>query len=196
MNKIKAASIALGLGLSFSTASLAEVPEKIHQRCLEARDYLGCVNAMQRNLEGKKKEFIGIGIRIFLDQETAKLVVHSSIEGSPAEKSGVRTGDVIISINGRSTKGMGLKEAIELIKGEEGSKIKMVFQRMSDSGKSNRIKHSLKREKILISNQPVSLQPQFRQWIYKGFPDDFSPFFPKTDCKPTEENEDSLGLQT
>ena len=196
MNKIKAASIALGLGLSFSTASLAEVPEKIHQRCLEARDYLGCVNAMQRNLEGKKKEFIGIGIRIFLDQETAKLVVHSSIEGTPAEKSGVRTGDVIISINGRSTKGMGLKEAIELIKGEEGSKIKMVFQRMSDSGKSNRIKLSLKREKILISNNPILLQPQFKKWIYKGFSDDFSPFLPKTDCNPSKENQNTLDLQT
>ena len=196
MKKIRAVTIALSFGLGFPTASLAEVPQKIHQRCLEARDYLGCVKAMRINPELKKKEFVGIGIRIFLDQETANLTVHSSIKGSPAAKSGIKSGDVILSIDGRSTKGMGLKEAIELIKGEEGSNIRIVFERMNDSGKRNKIKLRLKREKILISNQPVSLQPQFRQWIYKGFPDDFSPFFPKTDCKPTEENEDSLGLQT
>ncbi len=196
MKKIRAVAIALSFGLGLPTASLAEVPQKIHQRCLEARDYLGCVNAMRRNPGLKKKEFIGIGIRIFLDQETANLIVHSSIKGSPAAKSGIKPGDLILSIDGRSTKGMGLKEAIELIKGEEGSNVRIVIQRMNDSGKRNQVNLRLKREKILISNQPVSSGPQFRQWIYKGFPDDFSPFFPKTDCKPTEESEDSLGLQT
>ena len=196
MKKIRAAYIALSFGLIFPASSFAEVPEKFHQRCLEARDYLGCVKAMRGNPDLKQKEFIGIGIRIFLDQETAKLIVHSSIEGSPAAKSGIQSGDVVLSIDGKSTKGMGLTEAIELIKGEEGSNISITFQRMNDSGKSNQIKTRLTRKKILIPNQPSSSQPQFRQWIYKGFPDDFSPFFPKTDCKQTEENEDSLGVQT
>ncbi len=196
MGRNRAGAMALIFGLGFPAASLAEVPEKIHQRCLEARDYLGCVKAMRRNPGLKKKEFIGIGIRIFLDQETANLIVHSSIKGSPAAKSGIKPGDLILSIDGKSTKGMGLKEAIELIKGEEGSNVRIVIQRMNASGKRNQVNLRLKREKILISNQPVSSEPQFRQWIYKGFPDDFSPFFPKTDCKPTEENEDSLGLQT
>ena len=196
MKKIRAVAIALSFGLGSPTASLAEVPQKIHQRCLEARDYLGCVKAMRINPELKKKEFIGIGIRIFLDQETANLTVHSSIKGSPAAKSGIKSGDVILSIDGRSTKGMGLKEAIELIKGEEGSNIRIIFQRINDSGKRNQIKLRLEREKILIPNQPVSSQPEFRQWIYKGFPDDLTPLFPKTECNPTEKNEDSLGLQT
>ena len=196
MGRNRAGAMALIFGLGFPAASLAEVPEKIHQRCLEARDYLGCVKAMRSNPDLKKKEFIGIGIRIFLDQETANLIVHSSIEGSPAAKSGIKSGDVILSIDGKSTKGMGLKEAIGLIKGEEGSNISIIFQRMNDSGKSNQIKTRLKREKILIPNQPISSQPQFRQWIYKGFPDDFSPFFPKTDCKPKEEKENSFGINT
>ena len=196
MKKIRAIAIALGFGLGFPTTSLAEVPQRIHQRCLEARDYLGCVNAMRRNPGLKKKGFIGIGIRIFLDQETANLTVHSSIKGSPADKSGIKPGDVILSIDGRPTKGMGLKEAIELIKGKEGSNIRIVFQRINDSGKRNQIKLRLEREKILIPNQPVSSQPEFRQWIYKGFPDDLSPFFPQIECNPTEKNENSLGLQT
>ena len=60
MKKIRAVAIALSFGLGFPTASIAEVPQKIHQRCLEARDYLGCVKAKRRNPGLKKKEFIGI----------------------------------------------------------------------------------------------------------------------------------------
>ena len=196
MKKIRAAYIALSFGLIFPASSFAEVPEKFHQRCLEARDYLGCVKAMRSNPDLKQKEFIGIGIRIFLDQETAKLIVHSSIEGSPAAKSGIQSGDVVLSIDGKSTKGMGLKEAIELIKGEEGSNISITFQRMNDSGKSNQIKTRLTRKKILIPNQPISLAPEFKQWIYKGFPEDFSPFLPGKNCNPNKGSENNLGLQT
>ena len=52
--------------LNLSTAVYAEISDELHKKCLEARDYAGCVNT-NKNLSHKKdKEITGIGIRLFL----------------------------------------------------------------------------------------------------------------------------------
>ena len=104
----------------------AEVSEKIHKRCLEARDYADCVMTNKGETFGIKREMTGIGITLFLNSDTAELTIQSVINSSPASDADMESGDVILKIDGKSTKGMGLKEAIKLIKGPKNKPIKSV----------------------------------------------------------------------
>ena len=70
-----------------------------------------------RNLEiGTMGEFEGIGIEITV--RDGFLTVISPIEGSPAQEAGVKSGDVIISIDGESTEKTNIVEALDRIQGQ------------------------------------------------------------------------------
>ena len=56
------------------------------------------------------------------------LVVHV-IPGSPAERSGIRAGDHLVGIGGRSIGGMGVDEAAQLLQGPEGSLVTLAILR-------------------------------------------------------------------
>ncbi len=73
-------------------------------------------------------ELTGVGIQLSLDKDTKELVVVSPIEGTPASKAGVQPKDVIVFINGQSTKGMSTADAVKLIRGKEGSEVTLVIQ--------------------------------------------------------------------
>ncbi len=66
-------------------------------------------------------EFGGIGVEI--DIKEGDLVVITPLAGSAAEKSGVKSGDKIIAIDGTSTNGLGIEESISLIRGEIGTSV-------------------------------------------------------------------------
>lgn len=71
--------------------------------------------------EGTEGEFIGIGIEI--SQEEGILTVISPIEGSPAAKSGVLAGDKIIAIDGQSTEGLSLPDAVRRLRGKKDTRV-------------------------------------------------------------------------
>ena len=74
-------------------------------------------------------ELTGVGIQLSLDKETKELVVVSPIEGSPASRAGVMPKDVILSIDGKSTKGMSTEDAVKLIRGQAGSTVTLQLRR-------------------------------------------------------------------
>ncbi|MCY3625173.1 MAG: S41 family peptidase [Candidatus Dadabacteria bacterium] len=81
-----------------------------------------------RNLEiGTMGEFEGIGIEITV--RDGFLTVISPIEGSPAQEAGVKSGDVIISIDGESTEKTNIVDALDRIRGGEGTKVDIVVRR-------------------------------------------------------------------
>ena len=51
----------------------AEISDELHKKCLEARDYAGCVNTNKEFSRKKYKEISGIGIRLFLNSDTTEL---------------------------------------------------------------------------------------------------------------------------
>ena len=74
-------------------------------------------------------ELMGVGIQLSLDTKTKELVVVSPIEGTPASRAGVVSKDVIVSIDGDSTKGMSTEDAVKLIRGPEGSDVVLGLRR-------------------------------------------------------------------
>ena len=93
-----------------------------YTRFLDPREF----KEMQIDTSG---ELSGVGIQLSLDKDTKELVVVSPIEGSPASRAGVQPRDVIVSIDGRSTKGMSTEDAVKLIRGKAGTSVKLVLRR-------------------------------------------------------------------
>lgn len=72
------------------------------------------------------KSFEGVGM--YVGMEDGELTVISPIEGSPADQAGIKKGDLIIKIDGQETKGMKIDEAVKLISGPEGTKVKLTIK--------------------------------------------------------------------
>ena len=72
-----------------------------------------------------ESEFGGIGIRISMDD--GKLTVISPLVGTPAYRAGVIAGDRIVEIDGKSTDGISLDEAIRRLKGRTGTKVSLTL---------------------------------------------------------------------
>ena len=74
-------------------------------------------------------ELTGVGIQLSQDPETKQLVVVSPIEGSPAAAAGVRSRDVILRIDSKTTQGMDSDQAVKLIRGPVGTKVTLTIKR-------------------------------------------------------------------
>ena len=97
-------------------------------------------------------ELRGVGIQLSLDKETKELIVVAPIEGTPASRAGVQPKDVIVSIDGESTRGMSTEDAVKLIRGPEGTKVVLGLRRQGAV-----ISVSLKRARIEINAVSKSL---------------------------------------
>ncbi|MBU6228619.1 MAG: S41 family peptidase [Cyanobacteria bacterium REEB459] len=74
-------------------------------------------------------ELTGVGIQITQDEKTKEIVVVAPIEGTPAFDAGMRPKDVILKIDGQSTAGMELNEAVNKIRGKAGSQVTLSVRR-------------------------------------------------------------------
>lgn len=74
-------------------------------------------------------EVSGVGIRLEVNEQTKVLTVVEPIENSPASRAGIQSGDRIVSINGKATKGMTVDDASSLIRGEVGTKVSLEIRR-------------------------------------------------------------------
>ncbi|MCM8798711.1 MAG: PDZ domain-containing protein, partial [Candidatus Omnitrophica bacterium] len=72
-------------------------------------------------------EFGGLGIVISIKDEL--LTIISPIDGTPAHKAGLKAGDRIVKIDGVSTKGITLIEAVKKLRGEPGTKVNLTVLR-------------------------------------------------------------------
>jgi len=83
---------------------------------------------LYRDLEVETRgSFGGLGIEITVKDDT--LTVVSPIEGTPAYKAGLKSGDQIIKIDSDFTKGMTLTDAVKRMRGPKGSKIRLTIHR-------------------------------------------------------------------
>lgn len=90
-------------------------------------------------------ELTGVGIQLAKDEETKELVVISPIEETPAFKAGILAKDVIVKIDGKTTKGMEVDDAVKLIRGKPGTSVTLTIKR-----ETKEIDYPLTRERIEI----------------------------------------------
>ena len=111
-----------------------------YTRFLEPKEF----NQMRIDTSG---ELTGVGIQIVKDKESDDLIIISPIEGTPAFDAGIKARDKILSIDDISTEGMNIEDAVKLIRGQRGTKVKLEILRGSQS-----FFKTLSREKIEIKS--------------------------------------------
>ncbi len=77
-------------------------------------------------------EISGIGVKVGSDRQTKALIATSTVDGSPAAKAGILPNDIILKIDGRSTKAMKIEDVGKGIMGAAGTKVKLTVQRGSE----------------------------------------------------------------
>jgi len=88
-------------------------------------------------------EFGGLGIEV--TQENGYIRVISPIDETPAARAGVKPGDFITMLNGTSTQGLTLQEAVEQMRGERGTSIRLTIRR---EGEQRPVEISITRDVI------------------------------------------------
>ncbi len=91
----------------------------------------------------------GIGAPIVKDKETMLVMIVSPYKDSPAEKAGLRTGDIILAVDGVDTTGMDPDEVARRIRGEKGTEIVLTIRRDTE-GKTATMDISVVRATITI----------------------------------------------
>ncbi|MBU1862894.1 MAG: S41 family peptidase [Candidatus Omnitrophica bacterium] len=94
-----------------------------------------------------KGEFGGLGLVVSIKKKT--LTVISPMEGTPAERAGMKSGDEIVEIDGVSTKEITFSEAVEKMRGKPGTEVTLSIIR---KGEDKILSFTIKRAVIEIEN--------------------------------------------
>ena len=95
--------------------------------------------------EGTTGQFGGLGIEVGMENGFVKVV--SPIDDTPAQKAGIKSGDLIVRLDDKPVKGMTLAEAVKLMRGEPGSQIVLTVVR---EGAEAPLKFELTRDIIKV----------------------------------------------
>jgi len=72
--------------------------------------------------------FEGIGATVDQDPVTGEIVIVAPFHGSPAEEAGIRPGDAILAVDGESTEGWSVQDAVSQIRGLDGSTVTLTVR--------------------------------------------------------------------
>ena len=81
--------------------------------------------------ESSTGKFVGVGIEIGMEDGLVRIV--SPIEGSPAFRAGLKSGDLITKIDDTLVKGLGIDQAVKRMRGEPNTKVSLMIYRKSES---------------------------------------------------------------
>lgn len=123
-----------------------------HSNFFDAREY-------QLMREDQKGHYYGVGMQVG-PQPNGKTAVKAPFPGSPAYKVGIRPGDVLVSVNDKSTEGLNTTEIADLLKGPRGTQVKIVVSR---EGTPDYLTFTVIRDEI----SRKSVQDAF--WIKPGY---------------------------
>lgn len=84
---------------------------------------------LDQSLEDVEGDYGGIGATVQMDEETGEKVIMEVKKGKPAEKAGLRVGDIIQKVGDTDVKKLSLSDTVKLIKGEEGKKSLLTVSR-------------------------------------------------------------------
>ena len=111
-----------------------------HSTYLAPKDY-------ERLEESTSGEFGGLGIEVGTEDGFIKVI--SPIDDTPAQKAGVRAGDLIVKLGEQPVKGMSLEEAVKLMRGKPGTVLTLTIVR---EGQSAPIEIDVERDIIKVTS--------------------------------------------
>jgi len=94
-----------------------------------------------------KGEFGGVGIQIGVKEN--RLAVIAPIDGTPAQRAGIKAGDYITKVNDEPTKDLSLMDAVQKMRGPKGTKVNLTIQR---DGAADPLQFTLIRDTIKIES--------------------------------------------
>lgn len=121
-----------------------------HSAYLDAEAYQGLQ-------EGTTGEFGGLGIEVGMEDGFVKVI--APIDDTPAHKAGIQAGDLIIRLDDTPVKGMSLNDAVDIMRGEPGTPIRLTIVR---DGVDTPIEIELTRAVIQVQSvRSRTLEPGF-----------------------------------
>jgi carboxyl-terminal processing protease len=145
-------------------------------------------NSYSELQEGTSGEFGGLGIEVGMEDGYIKVI--SPIDGTPAELSGIKAGDLIIRLDEKSVRGMSLNDAVELMRGKPGSDIVLSIVR---EGEEKPIDITITRAIIMAQSvRSEILEPGFGYARVSSFQTHTAEDLRKAIEKLKKENENSL----
>ena len=98
--------------------------------------------------------FEGVGIQLGFNKEK-RLVVIAPLDGTPAQKAGIRASDIIIEIESEDTTGISLPEAVKRIRGEKGTQVSLTIFR---EGEEETRTFKLVRDTIVVKSVTLKME--------------------------------------
>ena len=83
-------------------------------------------------MESFQGNFEGIGAQIDNTPDGQRIIVVAPIPDTPAERAGIKSGDIIIAVDGDDTEGWSVIDAVSKIRGEGGTPVVLTIQRLGD----------------------------------------------------------------
>ncbi|MDR1136260.1 MAG: S41 family peptidase [Clostridiales Family XIII bacterium] len=90
-------------------------------------EYYIDTNAGRQFIDSATGTFEGVGLSLEAHNGYARVI--SAIPGTPAGKAGIKSGDLIVKVNGVAVDGDGVSKVVELLRGESGSKVDILISR-------------------------------------------------------------------
>ncbi len=103
-----------------------------------------------REQEELSGTYEGIGAQV--DTRAGRIIIVAPFPGSPAEAAGIRPGDIIVEIEGKSTEGLTLQEAISQIRGPRGTSVRLGIRHL---GSNEIIQVTVVRDVIRVTSVEV-----------------------------------------
>ena len=102
----------------------------------------------QTYTEQVQGSYVGIGVVVGINDDN-RITVVSAIEGSPGQKVGLLSGDLITKVNGEDIMGLNIEEVVSKIKGDAGTKVLLEIER---EGSDKPIEKEITREEIVLKS--------------------------------------------
>jgi carboxyl-terminal processing protease len=110
--------------------------------------------------EGTSGRFVGVGIEIGMEDGLVRVV--SPIEGSPAFRAGIKSGDLVTRIDETPVKGLTMDQAVKRMRGEPATKVTLTIFRKSES---RSFPITITREEIRVQSVAAKLVEPGYAWV-------------------------------
>lgn len=121
-----------------------------HSAYLDQEDYAD----LKASTSGK---FGGLGVEVLPEDGLIRVI--SPIDDTPAQRAGVQAGDIIIRLNETPVKGLSMRDAIEMMRGEKGTNITLTIIRQGES----------KPLKITVTRDTINVRSVRSETLEDGF---------------------------